>query len=364
MIFMKVALIRKSPFGTLTGHDSALLRLARLFKSECGASVIAFSLGNAASVSYSSGFEEHILNKGRGQILKELERLKPEVVIVFDRELAGVAKSYNNISKGKANIVILTDSPDVIYNFALRIDSMKIPKLLKPIAKRLYLMRQAMIYKKMIDAATHIILPTEEDKARLAELIPDAESRSYVMQLLPVDKPKEIRTIKEIRNILFVGACDYPPNAEAIRIIEEVIAPSLPNKTFYVIGKGCTPRTHGNFSCLGEVSEKELQRRLFDADLCIAPLLHGTGFKKKTLDYLLYGKPVIGTHVAFQGFAVRDGLNALVEDNPNEFAKRIEELESNPKLIAKIQKNIPTILREFSDYKIKARFRKFCKSLA
>ncbi|MGC8586773.1 MAG: glycosyltransferase [Candidatus Micrarchaeia archaeon] len=364
---MRVALIRKAPLGTLAGHDKALMRLARLFAEICSAKEEIFSLGRGFSTRRVQGMTEHVLGSsgiaGRRRMLEELAEFDPKVVIVFDRELAAVAAAYNRLHGDKCSIVVLTDSPDVIYNFALRVDSVGAPAPVKAILKKIYLWRQMHIYKKMIGVSTHIILPTEEDRKRLVEEIPSAKEKSYVMQLLPVGKMRKPRTIRRIRKILFVGACDYPPNAEAARIIEEEIAPAVPNKTFYVVGRGCTARSHGNFSCLGEITDEELQKRLGEADLCIAPLMHGTGFKSKVLDYLIAGKPVIGTSVAFQGFAARNGFNAIIEDDPTKYAKRIRELDENPELVARLQKNIPSILREFSEKRIREKFKTLCESL-
>ncbi|MGC8710288.1 MAG: glycosyltransferase [Candidatus Micrarchaeia archaeon] len=341
--------------------------LVRMFREECSAKFMAFSFGEKDEVRRDNSIEEHVLRSNgpfaRNQMLDKLIEFNPRVIIVFDRELADIAKAYIKARNGKANVIVLTDSPDVVYNFAMRIDHMRIPGLLKELIRSVYLWRQRRVYKRTINAATHVILPTEEDRARLIALMPYAKSKSYVMQLIPLGNVKKTRPVKKVRKVLFVGACNYPPNNEAVHIIEEKIAPALPNKIFYVLGLGCTARSHDNFSCLGEVSEEELYKTLEDADLCIAPLLHGTGFKSKVLEYLRYGKPVIGTHVAFQGFAVRDRFSALIEDNPEQFARRIKELDDDPALIAKIQKNIPTVLQEFSEEKLRKKFAKFCKSL-
>jgi glycosyltransferase involved in cell wall biosynthesis len=295
-------------------------------------------------------------------MLKKLVDFNPHVVIVFDRLLADIAQKYLKARKGKANIIILTDSPDVIYNFALNIDYMHIPRLLKALIKYIYLWRQIRIYKKMAETATHIILPTKEDRASLLSLMPQAKNKSYVMQLLPFKKVSS-RPIKRIKKIFFAGACNYPPNKEAVYIIEEKIAPFLPDKEFYIVGLGCSKRSYNNFHCLGEVSNKELTRLLESSDVCIAPLMHGTGLKSKVLEYLRYGKPVIGTHIAFQGFAAKNYFNAIIEDDPEKFAEHIKRLDSNPALISKIQRNLPTILNKFSKKKLEKEFARLCRNL-
>ncbi len=57
--------------------------------------------------------------------------------------------------------------------------------------------------------------------------------------------------------------------------------------------------------------------------LTVAPLRYGAGLKGKVISSLAAGVPCVGTSVAMEGMAVRDGEAALVADTPEGLAQRI-----------------------------------------
>ncbi|MEM0086826.1 MAG: glycosyltransferase family 4 protein [Candidatus Micrarchaeaceae archaeon] len=366
---MRIALLRNSPFGTLSGHDRALLSFVDMLKAETATAVEAFSIGKNKKRASSAGlgFYEHIVRGGllaKRHLLAELSRFRPDVIVLFDRQLAGTVINYNRSAMPKAKVVVITDSPEVVYNFSMKIDDSDMPEAVKKIVKAVYIMHARRLYIKTVEAATHVILPTEEDMKRLIKEMPEAKDKCYVLQAVPTPTTKKARTVSNVSRVLFVGSYDYPPNKEAVGIIENSIAPKLPRIKFYIIGRGLPKKSHDNFFCLGELNNADLEDWLKRADLCIAPLMHGTGLKTKVLDYAAYGKPIVGTSIAFQGFRARNGFNAIVEDNPEMFAKRIEELSNNKKLLRTLQKNVRLLLNDFSREKVHRRFMALYKSLS
>jgi glycosyltransferase involved in cell wall biosynthesis len=66
--------------------------------------------------------------------------------------------------------------------------------------------------------------------------------------------------------------------------------------------------------------------------VCIVPLLHGTGMSLKTLEALRFGRPVVSTLIGARGLDP-EGLSGLViADEPDEFAARVLELATFPRL--------------------------------
>jgi glycosyltransferase involved in cell wall biosynthesis len=52
----------------------------------------------------------------------------------------------------------------------------------------------------------------------------------------------------------------------------------------------------------------------------------GTGIKMKTLEAMARGKAMIGFPNAFRGVPAESGLQALIADNPADFARMLEQL--------------------------------------
>jgi glycosyltransferase involved in cell wall biosynthesis len=55
-------------------------------------------------------------------------------------------------------------------------------------------------------------------------------------------------------------------------------------------------------------------------------LFRGSGTRLKVLTYLAAGKAVVATRKACEGLDVRDGVHALLRDDPVEFAGAIRDL--------------------------------------
>lgn len=72
------------------------------------------------------------------------------------------------------------------------------------------------------------------------------------------------------------------------------------------------------------------------ARVVIAPILMGTGMKIKVIEALAYGKPVVGTSVAFEGISVIDGESSIFADSAEGYVKRISSLLSNPQELKRI----------------------------
>ena len=93
---------------------------------------------------------------------------------------------------------------------------------------------------------------------------------------------------------------------------------------------------------------QNLDSLIESSKICIAPLMHGSGIKQKVLFYLSHGKPVIGTSIAFNGFNVVNGVNAIIEDDLKKLPFLISHLQNNTSLLKKLQKNSRHLANQFS----------------
>jgi glycosyltransferase involved in cell wall biosynthesis len=83
-----------------------------------------------------------------------------------------------------------------------------------------------------------------------------------------------------------------------------------------------------------------------DARIVICPIRQGTGMKVKVIEALAYGKPVVGTSIAFEGIDAADGEHAMISDNPYEFASSIVDLIADPVRCARIGMNGFNLFKE------------------
>ncbi len=73
--------------------------------------------------------------------------------------------------------------------------------------------------------------------------------------------------------------------------------------------------------------------------ISIAPLRFGAGMKGKVVEAMAHGIPVVTTLIGIQGMDVKHGDEIMLADKPEDFAKNIIELISNPVLYNKLSIN-------------------------
>lgn len=147
--------------------------------------------------------------------------------------------------------------------------------------------------------------------------------------------------LKNFYKVVFVGNMEYLPNQEAVRIIALSLAPriqsQISNVKFLIVGRvpsNFDPQSNLIFT--GVV--KNVNEFLAASDVAIAPLFHGSGTRLKILEYFSYGLPVVSTTIGIEGLEVKNGVNALIEDDINEFANKVIKLLKDETLSRRLGK--------------------------
>ena len=115
--------------------------------------------------------------------------------------------------------------------------------------------------------------------------------------------------------VLFFGNLRYPPNAEAVTIINSVLAPAVckanPEIQFVIAGVQ-PPRFdyHPSVKVVGLVDRIEDYINM--ADLVIVPLRRGGGTRIKILESLACGATIISTPLGAEGIELEHGEDAVI----------------------------------------------------
>lgn len=133
-------------------------------------------------------------------------------------------------------------------------------------------------------------------------------------------------------SLLFTGALDYAPNAEAVAFFAHEVLPLLrkrfPAVRLVVAGRNPPPSLQElaseHLSVTGFVPD---MRPYFDrATVVVCPLLTGAGIKNKLLEAMAMGKATVATPIAVEGLPVVDGKHVLIRQTPAETADAIAGL--------------------------------------
>ena len=138
------------------------------------------------------------------------------------------------------------------------------------------------------------------------------------------------KTFAERRGLLFLGNFRHRPNADAVHFFVREIFPAvreaIPGAEFYVVGDEAPPEIKAYASeegvkVLGYVPD--IGPLFAESRLMVAPLRFGAGIKGKIGEALAHGLPVVTTRVGAEGMGFTHGEEALVTDDPREFARAV-----------------------------------------
>lgn len=126
---------------------------------------------------------------------------------------------------------------------------------------------------------------------------------------------------------LFVGMAFFP-NIQGVQWFIDNIINNVEGH-FYVVGKGMDKVNFKNLNnrihILGYVDD--LSEYYYRAKLVVSPIFTGAGMKTKTAEALMYGKTIIGTSEAFEGYKI-DTRCMMVANTKIEFIEIINKLRT------------------------------------
>ncbi|MFQ4140947.1 glycosyltransferase family 4 protein [Chlorogloeopsis sp. ULAP02] len=165
-----------------------------------------------------------------------------------------------------------------------------------------------------------VLLAIQEEDARFfKEMVSQCDVIS-----MPISAVCHSHTNKQVPGrCLFVGSgADH--NYYGLKwFLEDVwlrVIESMPNVTLHVCGFVCNliQGNYPNVRFLGRVDN--LESEYGAAELCLVPLLAGSGLKIKLVEAMSYGRACISTSVGVQGLQEVVGSAVLVADTPEDFA--------------------------------------------
>ena len=128
---------------------------------------------------------------------------------------------------------------------------------------------------------------------------------------------------------LFVGSAFYA-NVEGIKWFLKEVKPFI-NSRLIIVGKGMEKYVE-EFRCdgvdvLGFV--EDLDELYAQADYVVLPIFSGGGMKTKTAEALMFGKTVLGTKEAFEGYENMDDSFAIECNDSSSFIGAIKIIEAS-----------------------------------
>lgn len=133
--------------------------------------------------------------------------------------------------------------------------------------------------------------------------------RARMRLVLPGRVPEAVRPLPTLeRRLVTAGDWDYPPNADGLRWLAREVLPRL-DEPVHVYGRGAVP-THSLLVQHGYAPDAT--ELLQQGDVHLAPVRFGGGVKRKVLQPLLAGLPVVATPAAAHGLQAHPLLHVEI----------------------------------------------------
>lgn len=158
----------------------------------------------------------------------------------------------------------------------------------------------------------------------------------YIIPITLADKCKENHPDKQIMTnikplVVFIGS-NFPPNANGVLWFVEKVFPYV-DINLVIVGKDMDLLKEKN-SVLQKIDVRsnvpDLSEYFENADVIISPIFSGSGMKVKTCESLMYGKNILGSTEAFEGYDVDPMRVGCVANTPEEYIAYINKICRNP----------------------------------
>lgn len=196
-----------------------------------------------------------------------------------------------------------------------------------------------------------VVVVSDRDAARVRALARGSCSRVEVVPNGVFLPPASVSPVSLPRpNVVFVGKTDYPPNAQAIRILEEEWIPYARGQgidlTCVVVGGPSPPCRRGFMHYTGYVPQ--VWPYLASSDAFVAPLRAGSGTRIKVLTALAAGLPVIATAVAVDGLPLQPHAHYVPAEDPHQFVEAWRWIWEAPERAEEVRRRGREVARHFS----------------
>jgi glycosyltransferase involved in cell wall biosynthesis len=174
-----------------------------------------------------------------------------------------------------------------------------------------------------------ILVASGDDRRRIRDIHASADVRVFPNALPEIPMPH----VPEANAVMFSGNLEYHPNVEAVRWFRDAVWPTVrqqaPEIEWLLLGSN--PGAIARFTqddprirVIGPV--KDAVEHLAGAQVCVAPLLSGSGTRFKILEAWAAGRAVVSTTLGAEGLGARDGEHLLLADDADGFAAAILRL--------------------------------------
>lgn len=183
-----------------------------------------------------------------------------------------------------------------------------------------------------IRCADKIICLNERDSNQLLKIYNREADLLLPIHMKDQFNEEKVRNSKGDKTLLFVGSL-FPPNYDGVKWLIENVMEEIPEYKLIIVGRNFENVTNElereNVKVVGSV--ENLQDYYYEYPVLVMPILYGAGMKVKTAEALMYGKTIIGSAEALEGYNTKY-VEGIYECNTKaEYIETIRKIFQNDK---------------------------------
>jgi glycosyltransferase involved in cell wall biosynthesis len=163
---------------------------------------------------------------------------------------------------------------------------------------------------------------------------------------------------RDPHRILFLGALDYRPNADAASLLLDRIFPAVrakvPAARLCVVGRNPSPglieRVRGLENVELHANVADVRPYLAESGVMAVPLRIGGGSRLKILEALACGLPVVSTRVGAEGLCLKPGCDLVLVEEVDGMADALAQAVANPGPALEMAENGQRLVLERYDW--------------
>ncbi len=193
-----------------------------------------------------------------------------------------------------------------------------------------------------------VVSPVEKEILELEGLKEKVSIVSIIHTLRPLCK-----SFAERANLMFIGGFEHQPNVDGIIWFSQKILPIIrkyiPGIRLYIVGSNPPASVFSlasaDITVTGYVSDVTLY---FDrARVFVSPLRYGAGVKGKIGQSMAFRLPVVTTSIGAEGMYLEDGVNAMIADDEELFARKVIKLFQDQKLWEQLSLRAGMVIEQY-----------------
>ncbi len=211
-------------------------------------------------------------------------------------------------------------------------------------------------FRRLIPQFAACTVVSEVEREKVRSLVPHYPGLEVIPNAVGVDDYRDVREDPQPGQLIFTGSFTYAPNYDAMLWFVQDILPRVraefPQASLTITGDhtGMPFPQVENVRLAGFVDD--VRPLIASSWASIVPIRVGGGTRLKILEAMALRTPVITTTKGAEGLDVRAEEHLLVADSPEDFAKAVIRLLSDPALRARLAASGYELVKRKYDWKV------------